>query len=1082
MTPRTRSILLPLVGLLLAVGAVQFATSCRVRKTRLTPAEQQWLEKQGQTIRIAPLPDSPPIDFVGKDGQHLGLTADYFKLIEQRLGIHFVRVECATWKEIIEKLEKREIDLVGSVQDTQARRRFLRFTKPYQHIPNVILMRKGEGAPAGGLQVAVVNGSATQGYLETHHPEYRLLPVEDAATGLHMLCFQEVDAMVADLGVASYYIEEMGISNLRVAGGIDYPWNLCFASRKDWPLLNSILDKTLAGITPRQRRGIRQKWITLNDTAIVPRERYLKVLGAILLTTLLAIGSIVFWNRILKRQVKHRTRALDESEERFRALVESSNDIIWEMDRHGRCTYASPRVRDILGYEPAEMAGRNMLSLMVEKDSARGLQTLQGATEATRICGINTHIHRDGRKVVLETSGMAFADNAGKLAGFRGVSRDITERIEAEVALRKSEERFRNLVETTSDWIWEIDTSGRYTYASPQVSDLLGYQPSELVGKRFVDLMPPEEAVLKEPRFMDLLEKGAPIHSMANANIHKDGQTVMLETSGVPFYDKDWNILGYRGIDRDITNRVATEKQLAFERGLFRSFMEHAPDLIYFKDRDGRFVEVNAAMAAEMGSTPEKLVGKSDFDFLPPEEAQRRFDDELEVMRTEKPLQKEEMATTPRGRQWYLSTKVPRYGEEGQVAGTFGTSWNITRRKQATEELLSLRNLLGSIVNSMPSILIGVDADGLVTLWNREAGRIAGVPENRARGKILEEVFPDLGSEMGQVLAAVAGRKMQHHEHIPCTIGNQQRFADVTVYPITTDGTEGSVIRIDDVTDRVLLEEMMVQSEKMMSVGGLAAGMAHEINNPLAGILQNLQVLRSRVSEGSRRNEAAAEKAGTSFEAIQAYMEGRGLPKIMDSIAEAGQRAAEIVDNMLGFSRKDGGHFELHPLEGLLERSLELAANEYNPEKRFGFRNIRIVREYGDSPGPVPCEAGQIQQVLLNLLANSAQAMAGHPPEEPRITLRLGQDGGMALIEVEDNGPGMDAKTRKRVFEPFFTTKGVGRGTGLGLSVSYFIIVENHRGTLGVRSSPGQGARFSIRIPLRQADPNIGLGSQTQSV
>jgi signal transduction histidine kinase len=242
--------------------------------------------------------------------------------------------------------------------------------------------------------------------------------------------------------------------------------------------------------------------------------------------------------------------------------------------------------------------------------------------------------------------------------------------------------------------------------------------------------------------------------------------------------------------------------------------------------------------------------------------------------------------------------------------------------------------------------------------------------------------------------------------------------------------------------------------------------------------------LRSRVAVGSSRNEAAAQKAGTSFGAIQAYMEERGLLKMMDSIAEAGQRAAKIVDNMLNFSRKDGAHFEPHPLDELLEQCLELAANEYGLKKQFGFRHIRIVREYGGAPGPVPCEAGQIQQVILNLLSNSAQAMAGNPPEQPRITLRLGQEDGMALIEIEDNGPGMDAETRKRVFEPFFTTKGVGHGTGLGLSVSYFIVTENHRGTMGVRSAPGKGACFSIRIPLRprQAKPNIGLGSQNQSV
>ncbi|MEA2069434.1 MAG: PAS domain S-box protein, partial [Verrucomicrobiota bacterium] len=598
----------------------------------------------------APLPDSPPLDFITDGGQHAGLTADYLRLIEQKLGTRFNLVRCDSWKEILEKLRSREIDLVGSVQDTPERREFLRFTKPYLRLPTVILTRKdwSETFSLDTMQemsIVVVEGSATHEHVAKLHPEYTLVPVKDAASGFRMVSFMEADAMLADQGVASYITGELGISNLRVAGDIGYPWDLCLASRKDWPELNSILNKALASITAEQRRAIRNEWITLDDTVRIPREDYLKVVGSILIVTLLAIGSIMFWNQTLRKQVTHRTRelgrvrqsheqttrALGESEERFRVLVESSNDMIWEMDRYGAYLYVSPRVRDILGYGPGELVGRSSLSLMVPQDAAHNMAALRKCTANTLIdCAVNTFVHKNGREVILESSGMAFANNKGELAGFRGVSRDITERIENEIALRRSEERFRNLVETTSDWIWEVDTAGNYSYTSPQVSELLGYSPDELMGKHFTELMSPTDANVIRTRFANIVEQGAPIHSLVNANRHKDGRTVVLETSAVPFYDKEWNIQGYRGIDRDITDRVATEKQLEFERNLFRTFMEHAPDLIYFKDAEGHFIEVNASKADEVGMSPEDLIGRTDFDYLPQPQAQQRQEDEAE--------------------------------------------------------------------------------------------------------------------------------------------------------------------------------------------------------------------------------------------------------------------------------------------------------------------------------------------------------------------------------------------------------------------------------------------------------------------
>jgi signal transduction histidine kinase len=251
----------------------------------------------------------------------------------------------------------------------------------------------------------------------------------------------------------------------------------------------------------------------------------------------------------------------------------------------------------------------------------------------------------------------------------------------------------------------------------------------------------------------------------------------------------------------------------------------------------------------------------------------------------------------------------------------------------------------------------------------------------------------------------------------------------------------------------------------MLSVGGLAAGMAHEINNPLAGILQTVQVVKRRLYGTVAKNSAAASRLGISEQQIADYCSERGIDKMLEALESAGQRAAKIVNNMLGFSRKSRAHFSSQDLVQLLDETCELASSEYDLKKNYDFRNVVIVRDYDSKVPEVICDANQIEQVLFNLITNAAHAMAdGAQNRNPRLTLRLAPDGDHVRIVVEDNGPGFDEATRKRVFEPFFTTKEVGVGTGLGLSVSYFIITENHQGTIEVDSSPGRGARFTIRL------------------
>lgn len=273
---------------------------------------------------------------------------------------------------------------------------------------------------------------------------------------------------------------------------------------------------------------------------------------------------------------------------------------------------------------------------------------------------------------------------------------------------------------------------------------------------------------------------------------------------------------------------------------------------------------------------------------------------------------------------------------------------------------------------------------------------------------------------------------------------------------------------VHDITERKQLEEFMVQSEKMLSIGGLAAGMAHEINNPLAGMMQNAQVVYNRLSKPLPANIRAAEESGTSMDTIREFMNKRNILEQLKNINVAGTRAARIVNNMLNFASKSDSKKMRYPAEQILDETLELAESDYNLTKKYDFRQLKIIKDYSPNLPKVPCEKSKIEQVFLNIFKNASEAIASQGDENkyPQLTLRLFNDDDYLCFEIEDNGPGMTEQIRKRIFEPFYTTKSVDEGTGLGLSVSYFIIVSDHNGTMDVSSILGKGTTFTIRLPV----------------
>lgn len=635
-----------------------------------------------------------------------------------------------------------------------------------------------------------------------------------------------------------------------------------------------------------------------------------------------------------------------------------------------------------------------------------------------------------------------------------------------EATLRKNEAALKSLLEATPAGVG-LAVDRVLHRVNGALCRITGYSEEELVGADTRILFGDEEEYQRVGRevYEQMQREGL---GMLETHLkHKDGAIIDVLLVLCPFDPQD-AAAGVTATVLDITERKRARKALEESEHKFRDLVEKAIVGVYLI-QDGVFKYVNAYLAEGLGyaidelvdrMNPEEVIVAEDLPLVR-ENIRKRFSGEerslhygLRVRTKDRVIKNVEV---------YSSSTIYR----GKPA-LIGTVLDVTERLRAEEEMRRLRNYLANVINSMPSVLVGVDQNGCVTQWNAAAEAATGVAAESAHGQSLERLMPMLGHQLEKVWQAMQAGTIETELKVPRKVQGEMRYQDVTVYPLAGNGIEGAVIRVDDVTERVRIEEMMVQSEKMLSIGGLAAGMAHEINNPLGVILQALQNIFRRVSPDLPANIRAAEECGIALTSLRQYLEQREILVFMEDIRQSGQRAAEIVANMLSFSRKADGGGSPADLAELLDRTVLLAGSDYDLKKCRDFRQIEIVREYEPGLPPVVCQAGKIQQVFLNILRNGAEAMMAikDAGRTPRFVLRVAQDQGMVRVEIEDNGPGMDEATRRRVFEPFFTTKPPGSGTGLGLSVSYFIITEDHGGAMVVESNPGVGTRFIIQLPL----------------
>ncbi len=408
-----------------------------------------------------------------------------------------------------------------------------------------------------------------------------------------------------------------------------------------------------------------------------------------------------------------------------------------------------------------------------------------------------------------------------------------------------------------------------------------------------------------------------------------------------------------------------------------------------------------------------------------------------------------------------------------------GMSRRLEERQRAEGELAWMRSYLQNMIDAMPSVLIGIDRDGRISLLNKRALQESGLQSHEVLGRRVGQIFPKLADKMVLFQEAMGKGQPLLLDAVPCTQVGSRGYADLGVYPLDDIAVGGAVIRIDDVTERVLQEDQKSRLEKMNALAVLSEGVAHEINNPLAGILQGAQGVSFRLSPRFGDNEKVASECGTSLEAVRAYAEKRKIVELIDGIFRAGERAAKIVSYMLQFSRCANSAKEPRDLAAIVDRTIEVLRFQTKGRTAELMQRVEIVKEFEADLPVVECAGGEIEQVVSNLLKNSVQALGSAGIESPRVVLRLRRDGEDAVrFEVEDNGPGMPEEVRKRIFDPFFTTKPPGEGVGLGLAVTYFIITVAHRGEMQVDSEPGMGARFTVRLPVRENMAAIDRGTR----
>lgn len=759
------------------------------------------------------------------------------------------------------------------------------------------------------------------------------------------------------------------------------------------------------------------------------------------------IGSrlLILFNDITERQ--HTENALRESEQRFRELIELAVDGILLGSPEGVIIGANSRMLALLNIAAEALLGKHVREIFtpdsLQENPLRFDLLARGETVITeRILQ-----RADGTHVYVEMHSKQMPDG-----GYQSIVHDITERKQAEEALRESRAMLNLILDTVPQAIFWKDRAGRYLGCNKTFAVAVGLDdPTHIVGKTDFDLpWSHEEAEAYRADDLEVIEHNRPKRHIIEPLRQADGARLWIDTSKVPLVDDDGRPFAVLGAYEDITERIQTEEKLAASQRMLNDVINTIPVRVFWKDLEGRFLGCNRLFAADAGRPdPESLLGDTDYNMGWAEQADLYRADDRAVIEQDAPkINYEEPQTAPDGRQrWLRTSKIPLRDGEAHVYGILGVYEDITERKNVESALQLERAQLLSIFDSIDELIYVSDPHTYDILFVNQ--KLHDVLRKDVVGGICYQEFQGLDTPCPFCTNAIILQnkptpyRWEHH--------NPKVDRDFVIVDRIITWPDGRDVRFElavDITDRKLLETQLRRHEQLAAIGQLAAGIAHDFRNLLTTIILYAQL-------GQRQANLPPT-----------------LTQYLETINREAHKATDLVQQILDFGRRvqiERRSLDMIPFVGnvigVLQRTL--------PE------NIHITFDVGTGPCIIAGDAGRLQQVLMNLALNARDAMPDGgtlrigltrltitPSATPPLTAMAQATAPLAWIylSVADTGTGMSEEAYAHRFEPFFTTKEPEQGTGLGLAQVYGI-VQLHDGHIDVTTVKRQGTTFHIYLP-----------------
>jgi PAS domain S-box-containing protein len=764
----------------------------------------------------------------------------------------------------------------------------------------------------------------------------------------------------------------------------------------------------------------------------------------------------------------HQREAAEEvlrrGEERYRVLVDNLTTVVFQVDRDLRWTFLNPAWETVTGRSPAESVGQAATAFMVEDDAGecdgvlralvQGRQSL--AEQVVRVRCVAGNVHW------LELRAIPMLDRSGNVAGVSGTLSDVTSRVSVEIELRRQQTLYRLIAENSSDIIALVALhGGRFTYVSPSVMHVLGYTPEEILGIEWWTLLDPNDRERIASSVQTVRER-QPVTETARVR-KKDGTWVWLEARSDAVLDEDGVVVGYRVTARDVSEHRAAGLALMESEAKYRLLAESIDDIVCLQDLDGTALYYSASTEKALGFTPSELVGKDVFALTHPDDlAKLAGDAYLAVLRGETPLVEWRCLRKDGTYIWVETHTALLRNEAGVPDRLLSVTRDIEARKHAQEALRQSEERTRALIDRAAYGIFRSTRAGRFLDVNPALVSMLGYDsaEQLMAVDITREMYFDSNEREAWMSAIDSG---EHPEWFDLT----WRRRDGTPIAVRLSAraardTYGDVLWYEgiaeNVTERLRREAVVRRAERMSSLGHTLAGVAHELNNPLAAISGFAQILLKT-----------------------------NLPKedrsAIETVHREAKRAAKIVKDLLTFARRQEST-ERHRVD--LNGIVRYIADT----QRYALETHGVLCELvlSDEPAYVAADPAQLEQVMLNLLVNARQAletMTATPAgsrigpgwmRTPMVVIRTAVRGNTVALEISDNGPGIAAAELPRIWDPFWTTKEEGEGTGLGLSVVHGIVTQ-HGGTIDVETRVGAGTTFTISLP--SYEPHLADGGRT---